>query len=118
MTDETPDPLTDETTPAPDEGPEYVVTPTLRAFGELVSRVEDLEADTAAHAGEDDEDDAEDAATAGRLDRHRAEIEAIKRTLNALIEYIVVPGSPAPTPLQPAPTAETTATDTTTGAPA
>jgi hypothetical protein len=115
VTDATPDPLTDATTPAPDEGPEFVVTPTLRAFGELVARVEHLEADSPALPAEGDDDAAEDAATDARLARHRAEIEAVKTTLNALIEYLTVPGANLPAAIPPAPVATPAAADPTSG---
>lgn len=102
MTDATPDPLTDEPTSAPDEGPEFVVTPTLRAFTELVERVDHLEASAPAL---DDDDTDPDEATQARLTRHRTEIEQIKTTINALIRYVTSPGSPAPQPIPPAPVA-------------
>jgi hypothetical protein len=86
VTDATPDPLLDETTPADGAGPEYVVTPTLRAFGELHARVEHLEASSPAVDETGEEDD--DTLTAERLGRHRAELEQIKRTVNSLIEYL------------------------------
>jgi hypothetical protein len=70
--------LTDETTPAGDEGPEYVVTPTLRAFGELVTRVEQLEANSPRDR-QTTTTRTDDALTQARLTRHRGEIEQIKR---------------------------------------
>lgn len=118
MTDATCDPLTDETTPAPDEGPDYVVTPTLRAFGELVGRVEHLEADAPAHPADDADEDDEELLTQQRLTRHRSEIEEIKRVLNGVIEYLAVPGAAIPTPIPPAPAAAAATPATTPGAPA
>lgn len=112
MTDETPDPTP---APTPDEGPEFVVTPTLRAFREIVERIEHLES----HAPAIDEDDAADEQAGGadltlvheRLTRHRGEIEAIKRAVNGLIRFVqgeapipaeipaaTVAAPPAPTP--------------------
>lgn len=111
MTDATPDTLTDETTPAGDEGPEYVVTPTLRAFGELVTRVEQLEANSPALGSEDDE--ADDALTQARLTRHRTEIEAIKRAINSLIDYLGTSDAPLPVAIPAAPVAAPATTDPT-----
>jgi hypothetical protein len=107
VTDATTDQLTDETTPAPDEGPEYVVTPTLRGFSELVARVEHLEASSEA-IGDDTTDPDEqtgDALTQARLTRHRGEIERIKVTLNAIIEYLTVPNAQLPAAIPAAPVA-------------
>lgn len=112
MTDATPDPQPDETTPAEDQGPEYVVTPTLRAFGELVDRVEHLEGNSPAI---DDADEDDDALTQARLTRHRGEIEQIKRTLNSLIQYLGTSDAPLPVTIPAAPVAAPATTDPTPG---
>lgn len=78
------------------EDPEdYHIGVSGAAFVRLVQRVVDLEGQAAATVPDDAPRDVD-----GRLDRHRAELEAIKRALNSLIRYIGAPipeTSPAPT---------------------
>lgn len=88
--------MTDDT-PSPDETP----TPAARALDWIVDVEERLLALEARTPADDVDADPE----AQRLDRHRAELEAIKRTINRLIDYVVKRGATeAPQQLQPAPT--------------
>jgi hypothetical protein len=82
----------------PEDG--LVVVPTLAGFQHLTERVEALEGRIPATVPGDDD--------GRRLDRHRAELEAIKRWLNQLLAALRPYLSDAPDPLtaapQPAPT--------------
>lgn len=91
------------TDPEPVEQPSLILVPTGQAWLDLVERIEALEAVQPAETAPADDVHA-------RLDRHRDELEAIKRVVNRIIA-VVVHGTPAvevaAQQLQPAPTAAT-----------
>lgn len=65
----------------------FVIVPTLDGYIELADRVSHLEANVPAD-GPADDGGADLGDVHDRLDRHRAEIEEIKRRYNALIRYL------------------------------
>lgn len=97
--------MTDQTATATDK-PLFVMAPTSDAYMQLVSQVSDLAGDVAelqahtpATGGSDDDVPAvsEDELDAihSRIDRHRAEIEEIKKRYNQLVRYLDASLAPA-----------------------
>lgn len=68
----------------------FVIVPTIDGYIELADRVSHLEANMPATGDVDDDapDDTDLGQVHDRLDRHRDEIEEIKRRYNALIRYL------------------------------
>jgi hypothetical protein len=94
-------PVTDSTTDATtDDGKAtFEVVPTLAGYLELAERVNHLEANQPATGSSDDvvapvsEDELD--AIHSRIDRHRAEIEEIKKRYNQLVRYLDASLAPA-----------------------
>jgi hypothetical protein len=74
--------------PTQDGKPTFGIVPTLDGYLELAARVEHLEANVPATGDDDSLNDDDAAQLHERLDRHRAELEEIKRRYNALIRYL------------------------------
>lgn len=92
--------MTDPTQLAP-EAPHkdpFVITVTLDGYLALEARVAELEARTPAGELLDAELEAPAPDLAGRLDRHRAELDELKRRYNQLVEFLELPTAAASTP--------------------
>lgn len=94
--------MTDQTTT---DKPLFVMAPTSDAYMQLASQVGDLaedvaelQAHTPASGGDDASAVSEDELDAihSRIDRHRAEIEEIKKRYNQLVRYLDASLAPAP----------------------